>query len=75
MSIYDYIYFLTLKENVPAYDPWKSTEKREIIRCLIGGSKTTKMKFKLAERQRIMNLQKENSCNLNLKNNFVRFHI
>ncbi|XP_061930898.1 uncharacterized protein LOC107994395 [Apis cerana] len=58
------------EENVPAYDPWKSTEKRDIIRCLIGGSKTTKMKFKLAERQRIMNLQKENSCNLNLKNNF-----
>lgn len=69
------IYFLTLKENVPAYDPWKVTEKKDIIRCLIGGSKTTKKKFILAEQQRISNLHKDSSCNSNSKNNFVRFHI
>ncbi|XP_012345912.1 uncharacterized protein LOC100864767 [Apis florea] len=56
------------EEDVPAYDPWKSTEKKNIIRCLIGGTKTTKKKFQLAERQRMSNLLKE--CELNLKNNF-----
>ncbi|KAG6800995.1 hypothetical protein HZU73_03733 [Apis mellifera caucasica] len=58
------------EENVPAYDPWKVTEKKDIIRCLIGGSKTTKKKFILAEQQRISNLHKDSSCNSNSKNNF-----
>ncbi|XP_043793113.1 uncharacterized protein LOC122715199 [Apis laboriosa] len=56
------------EENVPTYDPWKSTEKKDIIRCLIGGTKTTKKKFKLAERQRILNIQQENTCDM--RNNF-----
>lgn len=64
------IYFFTLKENVATYDPWKSTEDR-IIRSLVGGTKAERKQFRLAERQRIQNLEKRGILNSNQKTSFV----
>ena len=48
------------EEYVETYDPWESTKERSIIRCIIGGSKSFKKKFRLAERQRIRALEGRN---------------
>ncbi|XP_076666216.1 uncharacterized protein LOC143367860 isoform X2 [Andrena cerasifolii] len=45
------------EEYVETYDPWESTKERSIIRCIIGGSKSFKKKFRLAERARLRALE------------------
>lgn len=61
-----------IEENVPTYDPWKNTQDRNIIRCLIGGTKSERKKFKLAERKRLTKLKGWNSWRSNLHRNFKR---
>lgn len=65
------IYLFTLKENVATYDPWKSTEDRNIIQSLVGGTKAERKQFSLTERQRIQNLAKRDILNSNQKISFV----
>ncbi|XP_076758775.1 uncharacterized protein LOC143428039 [Xylocopa sonorina] len=60
------------EENVPTYDPWKNTENRNIIRCLIGATKAEKVKFKLAERQRILKLKNKHLLSANSRRKFKR---
>ncbi|XP_076235258.1 uncharacterized protein LOC143179783 [Calliopsis andreniformis] len=47
------------EEYTKPYDPWESTKDRNITRCVIGGSKSFKKKFKLAERKRIKELERK----------------
>ncbi|XP_031833502.1 uncharacterized protein LOC116427373 isoform X5 [Nomia melanderi] len=49
------------EEPVETYDPWKSTENRNVIRCKIGGSKSQKKQYRLAERKRIETILRENA--------------
>lgn len=65
------IYFFTLKENVATYDPWKSIKDRNIIQSLVGGTKAKKKQFRLAEQQRIQNLEKRGILNSYQKTSFV----
>ncbi|XP_017757404.1 PREDICTED: uncharacterized protein LOC108548793, partial [Eufriesea mexicana] len=58
------------EEDVATYEPWKSTEKRNIIRCLMGGTKSQRKEFKIAERKRIQNLQKKDTWHSSTRNNF-----
>lgn len=58
------------EENLETYDPWKNTEKRNIIRCLLGGTKSQRKLSKLNERKRIKNLEMLGIINSNLTNNF-----
>lgn len=58
------------EENLGTYDPWRSTEKRDIIRCLYGGTKSQKKLFKLGERRRLENLEVLGIINSNLSNKF-----
>ncbi|XP_029055779.1 uncharacterized protein LOC114882845 [Osmia bicornis bicornis] len=58
------------EENVEVYNPWESTEKRNIIRCLLGATKSQRKLFKLTERRRIKNLEKLGIIDSNLTNNF-----
>ncbi|XP_031833496.1 uncharacterized protein LOC116427373 isoform X2 [Nomia melanderi] len=50
-----------IEEPVETYDPWKSTENRNVIRCKIGGSKSQKKQYRLAERKRIETILRENA--------------
>ncbi|XP_043582782.1 uncharacterized protein LOC122567813 isoform X2 [Bombus pyrosoma] len=59
------------EENVAIYDPWRSTEDRNIIRSLVGGTKAEKKQFRLAERQRIQSLEKRGILNSNQKTSFI----
>ncbi|XP_076657636.1 uncharacterized protein LOC143361828 [Halictus rubicundus] len=52
------------EEDVETYDPWKSTETKDIIRCISGGSKAQKRAFKLAERKRLESIRKKNKFQL-----------
>ena len=45
------------EENLETYDPWESTKERSIIRCIIGGTKSFRKKFRLAERERIRGIE------------------
>lgn len=63
------------EENVEVYNPWQSTEKRNIIRCLLGATKSQRKLFKLTERRRLENLEKLGILDSNLTNNFVSFII
>ncbi|XP_071869496.1 uncharacterized protein isoform X2 [Bombus fervidus] len=59
------------EENVATYDPWKSTEDRNIIRSLVGSTKAERKQSRFAERQRIQNLEKRSILNSNQKTNFI----
>ncbi|XP_003705216.2 uncharacterized protein LOC100875080 [Megachile rotundata] len=58
------------EENLGTYDPWRSTEKRDIIRCLYGGTKSQRKLYKLCERKRLENLEVLGIIKSNLTNNF-----
>ncbi|XP_050590095.1 uncharacterized protein LOC126921997 isoform X2 [Bombus affinis] len=59
------------EENVATYDPWKSIKDRNIIQSLVGGTKAEKKQFRLAEQQRIQNLEKRGILNSYQKTSFI----
>lgn len=59
------------EENVATYDSWKSTKDRNIIQSLVGGTKAERKQFRLAEQQRIQNLEKRGISNSNQKASFI----
>ncbi|XP_017883067.1 gametocyte-specific factor 1 homolog [Ceratina calcarata] len=63
------------EENVPQYDPWKVTESRDVIRCLIGGTRSQKKKFREYEQKRWSNLSDERTWSPNLRQQFKTLHI
>ncbi|XP_076637575.1 uncharacterized protein LOC143349864 isoform X2 [Colletes latitarsis] len=59
------------EEHVETYDPWKSTETRNIIRCMVG-SRLIKKQFKFAERRRMQALCQVEKISRNLRKCFKR---
>ncbi|XP_043255173.1 uncharacterized protein LOC122398969 [Colletes gigas] len=59
------------KEHVETYDPWKSTETRNVVRCIVG-SRLIKKQFKYAERKRIQALCRQDKISRNLRKCFKR---
>ncbi|XP_033345093.1 uncharacterized protein LOC117231104 [Bombus vosnesenskii] len=58
------------EENLATYVSWKSTEDRNIIQSLVGGTKAERKQYRLAERQGIQNLEKRGILNSNKKISF-----
>lgn len=63
------------EENVCTYDPWKSTESRDVIRSLIGGTKSQKKKFREYEQKRLANLADEKMWSQSLGQQFKNLRI
>lgn len=59
------------EENVSSYDPWKVTEHRHVIRCLMGATKSQRKKFREEEQKRWSKL----ACSTNLRKQLKSLHI